>query len=625
MPVGILDLTSGRLSTCEVPASVRRAVLGGRGLSALLLWKLLPPRCRPFQPEVPVVFAPGLLTGSVAPSSARFNVTSKSPETLALGDSNAGGTLGASLRALGWDALALTGRADRPGVVLADRGGVKFVAAPELWGASVAEAQEALRARFGDADLAVIGPAGERRVRMAGIVHKRKSMAARGGLGAVLGSKNVKGLVVERSTGGREADPEAARARSRDLMTRLLESPTVRALGEWGTGILYDFTNRMGALRTRNAQEAEFDAPLDAADFREAFPRRATCHACPVACRHVSLKGDGMPEFAAVGALGSSLGIRDPEAVARLTRLCDDAGLDASSTGAVIAWAIELAGLGLLTADRPLRFGDPDAAASLIADIAARRGLGDLLAESSRAPLPPPAADYLIAVKGAPQTDPVDVRGIKSFALGLAVSSRGADHLRSRPTLDLFNLPDERRLDIYGEWTDPDVRAYRTKEVMVAYHEDVYALVDALGLCRFVTHGFNSPDLIGISDLRGLVRDVAGLDLSEQDLRSAGRRIVEIERLINVREGLSRADDTLPKRYFDEPVPSGGFAGERIDRTEFAGMLDRYYARRGWDREGRPGEAGAREAEALAGELCPGEMAPEVRQGSFQVDEPARG
>lgn len=601
MAIGVFDLTTGALRTAEVPAEVRRAVLGGRGLSMLLLRKLLPPGTGPFDPANPVIFAPGFLTGSSAPSSARFNVSAKSPETMALGDSNAGGTLGASLAGLGWDALAFTGRAAETSVAHVSRDGVRLFPMPDLRLAEVGAAQERLRGRFGEADFAVIGPAGERLVRMAGIVHKRKSMAARGGLGAVMGSKNLKAVVVERGGPAPEADPAAARERARGLMKRLLDSPTVRALGDWGTGILYDFTNRMGALRTRNAQATEFDGALDAADFKEAFPKRGTCHGCPVGCRHVSLKGDGMPEFAAVGALGSSLGIRDAESVARLTHLCDDAGLDASSTGAVIAWAIELTGRGLLVPHRPLRFGDAEIAASLIADIAARRGLGDALAESSRAPFPPPARDFLIAVKGAPQTDPVDVRGIKSFALALAVSSRGADHLRSRPTLDLFNLPDSRRREIYGTETDPDVRSYRTKEVMVAYHEDVYALIDALGLCRFVTHGFNSAELIGISDMRGLVREVKGLDFPEAELLAAGRRIVALERLINAREGLGRADDTLPKRYFDEPVPSGDFAGERIDRGEFDGMLSRYYALRGWDSEGRVPAGVEAEIEGLAG------------------------
>ncbi|MBI2922679.1 MAG: aldehyde:ferredoxin oxidoreductase [Planctomycetes bacterium] len=601
--IGVFDLTASAMRAAEVPAGVRRAVLGGRGLSMLLLWKLLPRVTGPFDPDNPVIFAPGVLTGSSAPSSARFNVSAKSPETMALGDSNAGGTLGASLAGLGWDALAFTGRAAETSVAHVSRDGVRLHPMPDLRLAEVGAAQETLRKRFGDADLAVIGPAGERLVRMAGIVHKRKSMAARGGLGAVMGSKNLKAVVVDRADAASEADAGAARERARGLMKRLLNSPTVRALGDWGTGILYDFTNRMGALRTRNAQAAEFDAALDAADFKEAYPRRGTCHGCPVGCRHVSLKGDGMPEFAAVGALGSSLGIRDAESVSRLTHLCDAAGLDASSTGAVIAWAIELSERGLLAPDRPLRFGDPDTAASLIADIAARRGLGDALAESSRAPFPAPALDFLIAVKGAPQTDPVDVRGIKSFALALAVSSRGADHLRSRPTLDLFNLPEAKRREIYGIETDPDVRSYRTKEVMVAYHEDVYALIDALGLCRFVTHGFNSAELIGISDMRGLVREVRGLEMSEVELRAAGRRIVNLERLINAREGLGRADDTLPPRYFDEPVPSGDFAGERIDRREFAAMLSRYYALRGWDDAGRVPADVRSEIEGLAGAL----------------------
>ncbi|MBI4572240.1 MAG: aldehyde ferredoxin oxidoreductase C-terminal domain-containing protein, partial [candidate division NC10 bacterium] len=238
---------------------------------------------------------------------------------------------------------------------------------------------------------------------------------------------------------------------------------------------------------------------------------------------------------------------------------------------------------------RPLRFGDPKLVEDLLEDIAERRGLGDILAESTHAVkiFGPPSADYLIAVKGLPQSDPHDPRIVKSFALGLAVASRGADHLRNRPTLDFLNLPDGMRRDIYGQEVDSAITSYMTKEVLVKFHEDIYAVVDSLGLCKFICHGFNSPHLLTYDHFARLIELACGLRFDSGHLREVGARIVDTERLINQREGLTSKDDTLPKRYFDDPLPLGPYAGERIDREHFEAMRARYYARRGWTDDGR--------------------------------------
>jgi aldehyde:ferredoxin oxidoreductase len=236
-----------------------------------------------------------------------------------------------------------------------------------------------------------------------------------------------------------------------------------------------------------------------------------------------------------------------------------------------------------------LKWGDYERVHELIIDIAHRRGFGRILAESSQAKhhFPPGADRYLIAVKDLPQSDPHDVRYIKSFALGIAVASRGADHLRNRPTLDILQLPDDVRQEIFGFETSRDPTAYDGKARMVAWHDDIYAVVDCLGICKFVTHGFNSPHLLGYKHFSELIHAATGLSFSEDELREVGQRVIDLERLLNLKFGRTREDDTLPERYFDEPLPARTAKGHRIERAKFEVMLDGYYSARGWDKEGK--------------------------------------
>jgi aldehyde:ferredoxin oxidoreductase len=204
-----------------------------------------------------------------------------------------------------------------------------------------------------------------------------------------------------------------------------------------------------------------------------------------------------------------------------------------------------------------------------------------------------------MAVKNLPQSDPHDVRYLKGFALGIATASRGADHLRSRPTLEIFDLPPDLTEKIYGQPIDPNPTSYRKKGVVVAFSEDIYAVVDSLGICKFVCHGFNSPRLLGYEHFRELIRLATGLDFTVEELREVGRRIVDLERLINIREGIKREDDTLPTRYFEEPMTDGLARGSLIEREGFKRMLDEYYKLRGWDEDGKPADERVKELEAF--------------------------
>ncbi len=610
----IVDLTRGEVRLEVISPNVLRAYLGGRGLNMACLLRYLsaagdPRRVDPLGPDNPLILGAGLLTGTIAPNAARFNVSARSPESGILGDANCGGFFAAAMRKAGFDRLILLGRAPQPSYLLLEAGKIHILPAGDLWGRRAIETQEQLKVRHGPGTVsAVIGPAGERCVRMACIMTGKKDTAGRGGMGAVMGSKNIKAIVAHGGETIAVAQKETLRALRLQQQHALQSSRIVQVLGRVGTPLLYEVSNRLGAIRTRNSQDNFFEDTLNAEEIEKYSDKMLGCTSCVVHCRHRNTLGGEGPEYSTIGLLGANLGIAPTEQVIQLNNLVNDLGLDASSTGTIIGWAMELYQRGLIgdeLSGGPLRWGDYETVYGLIEDIAYRRNFGEVLAESTQAArfFPPEARDYLIAVKGLPQSDPHDVRYFKGFALGIAVASRGADHLRNRPTLEIFKLPDEVRAALYGRANDPDPTGYKDKGLIVAWSDDIYAIADSLGICKFVTRGFNSPHLLGYPEFCDLIAAATGLEYTPETLRQVGRRVLDTERLINTALGLTRADDTLPRRYFDEPMPARQTQGHHIDRQEFQHMLDEYYAERGWDGEGRLPEERAAAIQALIAEL----------------------
>jgi aldehyde:ferredoxin oxidoreductase len=589
----VINLTTNTIQIAPTPDRLIRAYLGGRGLNMHYLRKYLnaagdPKSIDPLGPDNPLIIGAGLLTGTIAPNAARFNVSAKSPETLGLGDANCGGFFAAAMRKAGFDRLIIIGKCDRPSYLLLENGSITIHDASDLWGTNSPKAQEMLKAKHGGSTVsAVIGPAGENLVRMASIMTGLKNTAGRGGMGAVMGSKNLKAIV---ATGGGSIpvdDKEMLRNTRLEQTKYLQGSKVIQTLGKLGTPLLYEVSNRLGAIRTRNSQDNYFADTLNATEIEKFSDKMLACTSCVVHCRHRNTLGGEGPEYSTIGLLGANIGLAPTDQVIMLNNLVNDLGLDASSVGTIIAWAMELYQRGLIDdrmTDGPLNWGDYERAYELIDDIAHRRGFGNILAESSQAKkiFPPEAVDYLIAVKDLPQSDPHDVRYIKSFALGIAVASRGADHLRNRPTLDILRLPDDVRMRIFGVETSADPTSYEGKAGMVAWHDDIYAVTDCLGVCKFITHGFNSPHLLGYDHFVELVKSVEGIDFTETELREVGKRVIDLERQINLEFGRTRSDDTLPKRYFDDPMPGRVTKGHHIDREKFQVMLDEYYAARGW-------------------------------------------
>jgi aldehyde:ferredoxin oxidoreductase len=626
----IIDLSSRETRLTETPEELVRAYLGGRGLNMAYLRHYLqadigpaaggpaaggpaagdPAAVDPLGPQNPLIFGAGLLTGTITPNAARFNISARSPESGILGDANCGGFFAAAMRKAGFDRLVILGRAESPVYLLLEDGKISIEPAGDLWGTNAIVAQERLRATHGSGTIsAVIGPPGEKLVRMAAVMTGQKNAAGRGGMGAVMGSKNLKAVVARGGQAIEVAQKETLRALRLEQQRYLKDSKIVQVLGHAGTPLLYEVSNRLGAIRTRNSQENFFADTLNAEEIEKYSDKMLACTSCVVHCRHRNTLGGEGPEYSTIGLLGANVGLAPTDQVIQLNNLVNELGLDASSVGTIIAWAMELYQRGLIDdalTGGPLAWGDYETIYELIEDIAYRRGFGDVLAESTQALrfFPPEAADYLIAVKGLPQSDPHDVRYFKGFALGIAVASRGADHLRNRPTLEVFKLPDEVRAEIYGRANDPDPTGYKDKGLVVAWSDDIYAVTDSLGVCKFVTHGFNSPHLLGYEHFCQDIAAVAGLSYTPESLRAVGRRVLDTERLINTEFGLSRADDTLPKRYFDDPMPGRKAAGHHVDRVQFQEMLDEYYQERGWDAEGRVPAAREQEIAALAALLA---------------------
>ncbi|MBI4393898.1 MAG: aldehyde ferredoxin oxidoreductase family protein [Euryarchaeota archaeon] len=595
--LAIVDLTKKTVHVEEIPDSLRRMFLGGRGLNVYYLNKYLLRGVEPFSPENLVIFGAGLLTGTMAPSSSRMNVTGKSPETFILGDGNIGGFFGAEMRSAGFDHLIVKGKAERPTYLYIKDGKVEFRDGTPYWGHETLEVQEMIRKDFGDTrvEMVVIGVGGEKLVRFAAVRSGYKR-SARTGMGAVMGSKNLKAIVATGTEALPVADPATLLVRGTEIHHYVGSSKVAKVLGTVGTAFLYDTSNAIGAIRTKNSQLNSWVDELDSEHIEGQVEKMVSCSSCFVHCTHRNTLGGEGPEYSTTGIMGANIGVLKTEQLIELNNISNDVGFDTSSLGTILAWHMELYQRGIITKEQtgePLLWADEDyeGVKRWIGKITRREGWGNVMAESTRAlPMglvPPMAADYLIAVKGLPQSDPHDVRYLKAFGLGLAVASRGADHLRNRPTLEIFmNLPIETKEKIYGKGVTRDPTIYEGKAQTVAFSDDMFAVVDSAGICKFVTHGFNSPHLVDFEIVRELTEHTTGIKLTREETIQVGRNVIDMERLFNVREGVTRKDDTLPKRYFDEPMPSRLAKGHRIERAGFEKMLNEYYEIRGWTRDG---------------------------------------
>lgn len=620
-----VDLERRRFDTAFTPLGVTRTLLGGRGANMYYLYRLLDEALSPLHPDVPMIFGSGLLTGLV-PSAARGNCTSWSPESGVILDSNAGDYFPSFLRMNGFDHIVLYGKAPAWTLLMIREGVVSFEDASPYVGLDNIDMRDAIARDTGGTwrrNLAMVNVtrAGENGVLTSGIMAGPKAIYARGGPGAKMAAFGLKGIVTLAPT--REfATAQPYKPYNRVIAQKLLGTSVVKnALSITGTPFLYKPSRVLGAMGTKNNQETTWTEALDASHIDPYRPGMEGCFRCPVNCRPLNDlhsatpdkydKGDG-PEYVTLGKFGPNLGVDRVESVIRLNNICNDLGFDTASTGTALAWAFELYQRGIINASHTggleLKWGDAAMIEQLLFMTAAREGFGNVLADSTRAVekghYPREALQYRIAVKGLGQSDPHDARILKAFALGLAVATRGMDHLRNRVTLEInarINDNPGFKAELYGGPVSAEPNSYIDKERAVRVCEDTYAVGDSVGMCRFTTKLFNSPSLPGIEEFRSQLANVTGLTFEPGELEQCGLNVMGVERLINHRLGVRRKDDTLPDRWFDEPNQSGPFKGEKIDRAQFDAMLSRFYAISRLTSEGVPEEQWRRELTGALG------------------------
>jgi aldehyde:ferredoxin oxidoreductase len=577
----VADAGAGTAETLPLTDELLRAYIGGAGLGTWLMHRLGPPGIDPLAPAAPLAFVFSPLVGTPLTTSAKFAVVAKSPLTGMLTDALASSQFAIAGKLTGHDAIVVRGACPQLSVLLVDGAGARFIDAADLAGLPAAEAETRLREQLGKSwRVAAIGPAGERGVRYATISHDGRH-AGRGGLGAVMGAKQLKAIAVRAATKVASAHPEAVLSAARDLRARSF-GPATAKYRELGTLANLLAFNAISTLPTRNFQAATFSgAPLLAAEDLAGMRQvaRNSCASCTIGCEHIySVRGGkkARVEYENVFALGPMCEVSDPDAVLAASGLCDDLGIDTISAGGTIAWAMECAERGLI--DAPwLRFGDAEALMRALAEIGARRGLGDLLAEGSRSAaqrVGGGSAAFAPHVKGL-EMPGYEPRTLHAMALGLAVNARGADHNRSGAY----------EADLSGEH---DRLAGGAAHVTAAIEtEDRAAVMDSLILCKFLRGVFTEP----FDEWAALLSAVTGWDVDGAELRQTARRIVLAKRVFNIREGWQPEDDWLPERLLSEPLPLGSGRVAALTPQRLRDMIVAYYAARGLDEQGRPGPA----------------------------------
>jgi aldehyde:ferredoxin oxidoreductase len=585
-----VDLTQGKSSIQTFDEAFARKYLGGNGFAAKILYDGLKPGIDPFSPENLVVFAVGPVTDTPFPSTSRAYAATKSPLNGLFFDSTFGGRFAITQKRTGFEAIVISGKAKEPVYLRVDENGAELKSAAAVWGKTTKETVEALQAAEGEeADVVAIGPAGEKLVRYACLTHfwrGREGVGGRGGVGAVLGSKNVKAVVVKGSRKTQVADAQSLK----DLVESRkepLEKGTA-GLKNFGTPILVNMINTVGGLGVRNLQEEHSPrAPeIGGEKLKELyFERHDTCFACPIACgKTMRLPADKgglrwkMPEYETLFSLGSMMDNWDPASLIQLNSLCDQLGLDTISMGVTLSFACECFEKGLITeketGGKALRFGDSALIAELVQDTAKRQGFGNLLAEGSyrlAEKIGKGSQDLLYCFKKV-EVAGHSARALKGMSVGYATGTRGGSHHDARPTLQYM-----------GEF---DRTKTERQALFAVKTQNFTALDDSLTQCRFASErGYGGT----INDnYVKMINSVTGWGLSLADVEKVGERIYNLERAFNCREGIRRQDDTIPARTLNQPIPAGPSKGMYTPRVEFEAMLNEYYQLRGWDAKGVP-------------------------------------
>ncbi len=583
-----VDLTSATLSEAELDPYLANDYMGGKGFGAKILYDQLPPRCEPLSADNILVFATGPLTGTLAPSSGRFEVCTKSPATGLWLDSNCGGYFGPELKFAGYDMIIVRGKANAPLMLVIDDDKFELRPAADLWGTDTITTHRQIKATFGkDFKVSCIGQAGENGVLIAGIISEYRALG-RGGAGAVMGSKNLKAIAVRGNGNIPIFNPDVFMKTCREAFNELANNPdTGGGRQKYGTNVILSLMDEVGIHPVRNFQKGKF-AGADRVNedvVEEYYVRNKACFGCPIYCSKIAEVKEGKykgsftegPEYENVWSFGANCENVDVGAIIQAEYLCDYYGLDGISAGNVIGFLMECVEKGLLKESDigfPMSFGNDESIINAIHHIGKGEGPGKRWGQGVKklAQQIEGAHEFAMHVKGL-ELPAYDPRGSTGMALAYATSDRGGCHLRSWPIGDEL-LATEGRMDLVS---------LEFKAELVKTQQDLFGMINCSGMCLFATFAVN------LKQITPFLHAVTGLDVysSSEEVMKVGERVNNLVRLFNIREGLTRDLDTLPKRFFSEPLEEGPSRGRvvRLDQ-----LMDEYYMVRGWDVSGVPGE-----------------------------------
>ncbi len=585
-----IDLSKNHYNEITLKPSMLKKYIGGRGLGARLLYDILPQGIDPLCPGNVIIILTGPLTGTIAPGGGKFVMITKSPVSGGFLDSYASGRLAVELKFAGYDGLIIRGKASKPSKILIRDGDVKIEDASYLWGKDTFETEGLLQkeAKDGEVGTICIGPAGENLVNFASVNSDYYRQAARGGIGAVMGSKNLKAVSVRGTRGIKCEDTEGLMDLVLEHKVLLDKSPVVANRMRFGTPSTLDVTNEAGMLPTRNFQTGVFKEAterIDSIGVEKNIVQSRGCYGCMIACSKVTKVYEGEyegaivegPEYETVGMFGSNLGVDYLPAIIEANIICDKLGLDTISAGNAIGFVMECYEKGLLpeeyTEGLNIGFGNYHAALSLLEDIAYRRGIGNLMAEGVRgmaAALGKDSEHFAMHIKGL-EFAAYEPRVGLGTALSFAVSPRGACHRRAWPP----------SIEVLG-----NVEPYKIegKAEIVKKLVDENSIFHSMLICDFPAKWIP----LAVGDFVDYMKYATGFEYTEGDLWQAADRIETLIRLFNTREGLTRADDTLPPRVMKDAMPEGATKGNYVKKEQLDTLLDEYYSIRGWDVKGKP-------------------------------------
>jgi aldehyde:ferredoxin oxidoreductase len=606
--IGFINLSKNKVTVEGLSEDLIKNYLGGISFLTRLLYDTVPRGADPYGPENALIFAIGPLNGTLSPASSRWNVGAKSPATGFIVSGNAGGIWGSELKWAGFDALVITGRAEKPCYLLVQDGKIDILPAGDLWGKDIWEAENMLQHMHGDPNLRVagIGQSGENQVPLACVIGEKVHAGGRGGAGAVMGSKNLKAIAVRGRLGVKIADPEGLRNESERLVKMLMSENHYWRYRDIGSPKGTTLYSKVGGVTAYNGQSGifeEFDK-IEGDIFLNRYNiGRSACGNCPLPCWQKYVVKEGRfqgawteaIENSTVQCFGTKIANSDPEAILIAHTLCDKYGLDEISVGVTIAFAMECFQKKIITEKDTdgldLSWGNVDTLFKLIELIAHNQGFGKILGQGCKKAAEIFGHDsdrFALHVKGL-EISTVDPRAYMGWALAYAVSPRGADHMRSYSSWEFGEAPDEMFEEAGIPRTVTNRFSVEGKGRGTAYSENIRTITDSLEMCKTVAR-----QSLGLpKHVVGILNAVTGRKWSAGELVRIGERKVNLERLFNLREGLTPADDTLPWRALHEPLPDGPSEGSVVDLEP---MLKEYYEARGWDREtGYPSEEKLRE------------------------------